>query len=229
MFDRKLKVYDVDNDTTHSLFFEEPNECPLCHHALRPDMKDGNLIWNHQAGPYTVYVPCFCPHCRDMFFAKYIGQSYSSGSFSRPALKCFFPINFRSAEFSESISELSPTFVETYNQSLSAESQGLTEICGMGYRKALEYLVKDYLIHLDPDQEEAVKKELLGASIQRIDSRQIKTLAERSTWIGNDETHYVRKHEDLDYSDMKRFINALVRYIDSELTFEEALSIESKK
>ena len=228
MFERELAVYDVDKNTTRNFHFAEPHECPLCHHALRPDMKVGNFIWNHQAGPYTIYVPCFCPHCRDMFFAKYTGQ-FSNGSFSKPALKNFFPVNFRSAEFSEGISGLSPTFVETYNQSLSAESQDLTEICGMGYRKALEYLVKDYLIHLNPDQEEVVKKELLGASIQRIDSRQIKTLAERSTWIGNDETHYVRKHENLDYSDMKRFINALVRYIDSELTFEEALSIESKK
>ena len=51
-------------------------------------------------------------------------------------------------------------------------------------------------------------------------------MAERSVWIGNDETHYVRKHEDLDVSDMKRFIIAMVRYVDAELAFEDAESIE---
>lgn len=228
MVKREVLVIDVDNDSERKLEFEEPRECPLCHHALRPDMKPGHLLWDHRSGPYTVHIPCFCPQCRKMFFTEYSGH-YHDPYFGTPILKTLFPSNFHPAEFPEGISGLSPTFVEAYNQSLSAESQGLTEICGMGYRKALEYLVKDYLIHLDPALEDAIKKELLSASIKRINSHQIKILAERSTWIGNDETHYVRKHEDLDYSDMKRFINALVRYIDSELTFEEALSIESKK
>ena len=89
-------------------------------------------------------------------------------------------------------------------------------------------MVKDYLCHVDPEHEEDIKKELLGRSIRRIDNTKIKTLAERSTWIGNDETHYVRKHEDLNVDDMKRFIIAMVRYVDSELAFEEASAIEPK-
>ena len=117
-------------------------------------------------------------------------------------------------------------FVSTYAQSQQAEADGLTEICGIGYRKALEYLVKDFLCHVDPDHEEEIKKELLGPSIRRIHDPRIKTLAERSVWIGNDETHYVRKHEDLDVNDMKRFIIAMVRYVDAELAFEDAESIE---
>lgn len=158
---------------------------------------------------------------------KYNG-AFSPSSKSSPIVKELIPVTPHTEPFSAGISNLSPTFVNTYNQSQFAESQGLTEICGMGYRRALEFLVKDYLIHLTPDQEDAIKGEFLGASIKRINNDHIKVLAERSTWIGNDETHYVRKHEDFDYTDLKRFIMAMVRYIDSELAFEEALSILPK-
>lgn len=47
-------------------------------------------------------------------------------------------------------------------------------------------------------------------------------------WIGNDETHYARKHEDLGLSEMKRFIKAMLTYVESELAFEEAESISRK-
>ena len=72
------------------------------------------------------------------------------------------------------------------------------------------------------------KDELLGASINRIENNRIKTLAQRSAWIGNDETHYARKHEDLGLSEMKRFIKAMLTYVESELAFEEAESISRK-
>ena len=130
--------------------------------------------------------------------------------------------------YSDAIKQLSPGFVETYTQAESAESQQLFQICGPGYRKALEILVKDYLCHIYPDDTEKIQSEPLGASINRIESTRIKTLAQRSTWIGNDETHYVRKHEDLGLPEMKRFIKAMLTYIDSELAFEEAESISRK-
>ena len=102
----------------------------------------------------------------------------------------------------------------------------MNQICGIGYRKALEYLVKDYLCHKAPADEDAIKTEALGRSLQRIEDSRIQALAQRATWIGNDETHYVKKHEDLDVATMKVFINAMVHFIDSDLALEQALGIE---
>lgn len=226
MIKREVIIRSVDNDAQFPLHFQEIDECPLCHFALRPEIKSGYYIKDKTESSYTAYLVCHCPKCREMFFIKYSGSC--PGSIGEPILQKMIPVTHHNEPFSDGISELSPTFVNTYNQAQFAEDQGLTEICGIGYRRALEFLVKDYLIHLSPDQEDAIKAERLGNSIKRIDNDRIKTLAERSTWIGNDETHYVRKHEDFDYSDMKRFIIAMVRYIDSELTFEEALTISPK-
>lgn len=137
-----------------------------------------------------------------------------------------FPMTPNRESFSDDILGLSLTFVETYGQAQQAEAEGLSQICGIGYRKALEYLVKDYLCHKFPADEEAIKAEALGQSLRRIEDGRIQTLAQRATWIGNDETHYVRKHEDLDVKTMKTFIRSMINFIDSELTFEKALCID---
>lgn len=226
MITKTVAVRDVDSGFELKLNFPETDECPLCHFSLRPEVKSGFYFPSTDGSRYTAYLICFCTKCRDLFMIKYSG-SYTP-TIGIPTLRKLIPVTPRTEPFSAGISNLSPTFVNTYNQAQFAESQGLTEICGMGYRRALEFLVKDYLIHLAPDQAETIKAQPLGACIKRINNDHIKVLAERSTWIGNDETHYVRKHEDFDYTDMKRFITAMVRYIDSELTFEEALSISPK-
>ena len=137
-----------------------------------------------------------------------------------------FPMTPDYDRFSSEIAELSPTFVQTYEQAQYAESSGLNQICGIGYRKALEYLVKDYLCHKSPTLEDTIKTELLGNSLRRIEDSRIQALAKRATWIGNDETHYVRKHEDLNVGDMKTFIKAMVHFIESDLALEQALAID---
>lgn len=223
----QLHARSIDNsERSFPLLVPEACECPLCHTALRPEIKDAFLI--SRGDHYLVNVIAFCPKCREAFFIKY-GHSGAVCSGDTMQYIRMIPTENKPTSFPKAVSELSPDFVKIYNQAQNAEDSGLSELCGMGYRKALEFLVKDYLIHLHPEDADAIKKELLGKSVQRIESPKIKTLAERSVWIGNDETHYERKHEALDYNDLKRFISAAVSYIDSELIFEEALSIEAKK
>lgn len=99
----------------------------------------------------------------------------------------------------------------------------------MGYRKALEFLVKDFSIHEHPDDENKIKSMSLTNCINEyIDTPNIKTLATRSAWIGNDEAHYIRKQEDRDVNDMKSFIHATVYFISMILITEDASSMEPK-
>ena len=99
----------------------------------------------------------------------------------------------------------------------------------MGYRKALEFLIKDYAIHFNQTKEDSIKNQSLAQCINTyIDNLKIKDLAEKSAWLGNDETHYVRKHPDYDINDLKTFIDTCVNYIDMELNLEKARSIHKK-
>lgn len=78
---------------------------------------------------------------------------------------------YHKTQFSQRIISLSSNFVKLYRQSERAELDGLDEICGMGYRKALEFLVKDFAIHEHPDNtKEIIKLPLSQCITDYIDS-----------------------------------------------------------
>ena len=62
----------------------------------------------------------------------------------------------------------------------------------------------------------------LSQAIDKFNNPKIIALAKASTWLGNDETHYLKKYADKDVNDMKKFIQALAYFISSELEADEA-------
>jgi hypothetical protein len=119
--------------------------------------------------------------------------------------------------FNPSITELSPNFVEIYNQAFIAEQQNLSQICGVGYRKALEFLVKDFCIKYNPDDEENIKVAKLAYCIETyVGSEKIEQVAKRAVWLGNDETHYVRTWVNKDLSDLKSLIDLTIYWAEME-------------
>ena len=106
---------------------------------------------------------------------------------------------------------------------------GLTEICGMGYRKTLEFLIKDYAILIHSTETDSIKSKMLSPCISEyIENKHIKSLATASAWLGNDETHYNRKHSDYNFEHLKAFITAVVNYIDMELSYRDAQALLDK-
>ena len=98
----------------------------------------------------------------------------------------------------------------------------------MGFRKSIEFLIKDFLIEILSKPKEEITKLPLQQAINLIDNDRIRTLATASLWLGNDETHYSRKHLDRDTQDMKNFIVALYSFINYELIFIDASSLKKK-
>lgn len=110
---------------------------------------------------------------------------------------------------------------------------GLRLVSGPGYRKALEFLIKDYLTSQQTSDE--AKKEIANSPLMTVikkyvtDKRML-TTAERAAWLGNDETHYVRKWEDKDLQELKKLIQLTSYWIQSEhLTSEVASSMPAGK
>jgi hypothetical protein len=127
--------------------------------------------------------------------------------------------------FDQIINDISPNFINIYNQSASAETNNLDEIAGMGYRKSVEFLIKDYLIKKYPDYKEQFIKSPISQCIQNktkesdknylpsINSPYLNEISKRIIWLGNDETHYSRKHTDRDISDLKALIDIAIQHI----------------
>ncbi len=106
-------------------------------------------------------------------------------------------------------------------------------ISGPGYRKALEFLVKDYLGSLqetDEAKKEVANWPLMAVLRKYVTDKRMLTTAERAAWLGNDETHYVRKWEDKDLEDLKNLIKLTCYWIQSEhLTHAAAESMPQGK
>ncbi len=134
------------------------------------------------------------------------------------------PQTVSSSKWSDTITKTSPEFVAIFREAEEAEQRRLKLVCGPGYRKALESLIKDYVIKLNPDKAEHIKKTFLGTCIKEfVTNDKVKKVAERAVWLGNDETHYLRKWEDKDLQDLKNLIALTVHWIDMEELTEAAL------
>lgn len=190
--------------------------CPHCHTSFKP------IILNSYCDEDIIYNTFLCPHCMKIYFTNI------SGLLGSETIRVF-PNNHKSIILPIEIEKISPGFVKIYKQASIAEEQELDEISGMGYRKALEFLIRDYALSVYPDKKDAILSTPLAKCIKEyIDNDGIKTLATASAWIGNDETHYLRHHADRDISDLKKFIDTIVSYFLFEITLKDAQSITHK-
>ena len=191
-----------------------PDICPGCGKGIQPIYcySYGVETWRSYEGFLQVVFRCPREDCRRLFIAKYLNGSRISDTLF---LSSTFLLDFvEFADFPKSVSELSEMFGKIYNQAKVAEENGLKLIAGPGYRKALEFLVKDYLIKIDPSEKEEIKEKKLGEVIKLIKEKDIEQCASRAAWLGNDETHYTRKWKDQDLDDLKNLIMMVVNWID---------------
>lgn len=205
---------------------EEVGKCPCCGIATSPTFLEGFAI-PHADLPHTIYayIALYCTSCHSIYTARYI----SNRGVSNLHLDSVFPKVAKEISFSDNINELSPTFVSLYNQSSIAETNvEIYGLAGIGYRKALEYLIKDYLIKLKHQDKETIIKMDLGNCANKLEG-QIKTIAKASIWIGNDETHYFRKNPEYDIEDLKLFINTLIHFIEIDFAVNSASNMVNKK
>ena len=214
---------------TISVSLDEPDICPLCQHAIAPEVLSVKGYYDRDNAPYVAVV-YLCHNCFKPFLGFYRTTLSNPRNAPLPSERIFVgPHSFSPREFDAHIKDVSPAFVEIYNQALAAESNSLDQIAGIGYRKALEFLIKDYLIHKEPEEADAIKAMALGNCIrQKIESEHLKIAASRCAWLGNDQTHYVQKYEEYDISDLKRLIEVTAHWIQMDLLTEEAAQIEHR-
>lgn len=191
-----------------------PDECPFCHTKIVTDNIYAKVINNK----LHAFLACPSTKCNETFIAYY---QINYSLYEYKGIKSLSNLKVRN--FNDTIKNISNSFVEIYNQAFSAEQQGLSEICGVGYRKSLEFLIKDYLIFKcnDPEKHATIREKFLGVCIKEfVDDSRIKKVAQKATWLGNDETHYERRWEGKDVSDLKILIDLTVYWIEAEVLTE---------
>jgi hypothetical protein len=195
-----------------------PNTCPFCHKSIDALKYEGFENDNN------VEIVYRCPNeeCKKIFIGYYeeiLDNNTNKWIFS--LTKTMTGV-IKERDFSEDIQSISTTFIEIYNQSITAENSGLNHICGIGLRKALEFLIKDYLIKKHPDKKAEIVNKLLGNCINDyIENPNVKSMSKRATWLGNDQTHYTKKWEDKDIKDLKLLIDISLHWMEMEVLTEK--------
>ncbi len=197
-----------------------PDECPICLQGCEPKR------WGHEhfiygADTSQLEVVFQCPRfkCRRLFIALYGPIDDQLGGLTKKYyLRGYIPRSSKPAIFGKQITEASASFAEIYNQALVAEGNNLHHICGPGYRKALEFLIKAFLITVQNVPKKTIESKYLGPCIaDHLSGTDVAKCATRAAWLGNDETHFVRKWTDKDLADLKILIELTVRCIETDM------------
>lgn len=205
--------------------------CKICRKVTSPIKildQTNEIDYQH----FRLGITRYCLQCKHYFMDEFdvVGEVnvYSDTDFKiipidvKPELPSDIPI-------SEDITLISPIGKEIYLQALRAEQEQLNHIAGIGYRKALEFFVKDFVIINQPGDKKKIIKMLLKQVIDTyIDDETLKTFATASTYIGNDETHYSRKHSDKDLESLKKYLHGFLHYMDLKLSFLDAQELVNR-
>lgn len=214
----------------------DPNICPHCHIVNKPhnqvnyETRDTDNILS-----IISIWKCSNDACNKIFVALYKldGQALKFSRFLNGLPKgpdWPRPINDLISGNQKSTTEVEKSrFIKTYLQSLVAESSGLDELAGMGYRKAIEYLVKDWAIQGKPEDKEKIQNSWLGSIITNYFTGELKEILERATWLGNDQAHYNKIFEEFDIDVLKELIELIMVELDRQYKLRHYLSTIQKK
>jgi hypothetical protein len=207
-----------------------PAQCPHCGTSTAARRMAEPLTVRDRTEPrYAIYLTLCCSAraCGLPYFAIYsnvktVGYHLAGTIPSAPPAIRQDPV----------IARISPDFYPILQQAAAADGHDLTLIAGAGYRKAIEYLVKDYVVRdlrtrkrdelakhdttaaQTTDSEiEAILAKQLGQIITMIPSDDLRAVAKRATWLGNDETHYTRKWVTEDLESLKDVLGLLTSHI----------------
>lgn len=219
-----IRCKNSQGDESTLMLVHEAMKCPCCQALMQPDAL---YTYRSRHGVF-VFARCSNHNCERPFICEFVpsGERHPNGYVLYTFSSVVRDAGVEQKTFSTIISDISPSFVRIYNQAYAAQQLSLSDICGVGYRKAIEFLIKDYIMSKlsDDAAKEKIKKKLLMQCIeQNIDDAKIKAVASRATWLGNDETHYVRKWEEKDVNALCTLIDLTIHWIESEIESERLL------
>lgn len=213
-----------------TFLMDSPDICPHCHVANQPG-NPYNYFDNQTNKLYSIWT-CKSKNCGKVFISennedmngiyqvfRFLNGHPKGPIWPKPIL-----------ELKDSKSEEPTKFIITYLQSLQAESMGLDEIAGMGYRKSIEYLVKDWAIDKNPDDKDKILGLWLSQIINQYFTGDVKEILERATWLGNDQSHYNKLFEEFNISHLKELIELIMVELDREFKKKHYIeNIEKRK
>lgn len=192
---------------------EKPMLCPHCN-AYEDGIIADKRTFSYVDESYIGTVFYRCTHCRKHYLVVYkIDKKARKTTFEQ-----FFPPYQAEKYENPIVEELSPRFIDSYNQALRAESIKDFELAAIGYRHALECLVKDYAIkELKKSADEVVNKTLAQAIGDYLGEKDLVATADVVRILGNDYAHYERRYPEHDFLLLKRYMQIFIHLVETKI------------
>lgn len=151
-----------------------------------------------------------CTHCSKHFVAEYTRISASQTDIEY--VRCYpsrtaTPVDKR-------LAELSPRAAEIHIQAQTADINGLPDIAAMGYRTALELMIKDYAIKIIGKTEDEVKNKKLATAIKEyLGQTDLLKAADVVRLLGNDYTHFKKEFPQHDIETLKDYYDIFLSLV----------------
>ncbi len=187
-----------------------PKYCPVCGEKQVPQQIKSFLFPPKKEKQYGSV--CYeCSSCGNYYIVTYdIVRKEKTGF-----VGSFCP-EIRGPKFYDDVlGELSPRYLTACQQAVNAEFRGDLELAAIGYRSALECVVKDYAIkELDKPHDEVAGKSLFAAIGEYLsEQKELLNTADVVRLLGNDYTHYERKYPEYDFDLLKQYFNIFTAFL----------------
>lgn len=197
-----------------------PDQCPWCFYSVLPIWQHGIMNKDLRTNDRFLQIVFECPRpeCFRIFVADYRQVNRGPNEWYEASIVDIWPVKQRPPIFPEIVTATSPSFCKIFTEAAAAESFSLKDCAGPAYRKALEFLIKDFLISscaTDDEKQTIREMQLMNCISNKITSEEIKQCATRATWLGNDETHYSRIWTNHDLEDLKLLIKLTQNWIEN--------------
>lgn len=195
-----------------------PETCPHCRRRITPALTYVAANCSDDGHAYTVSAYWNCNGCSEVFCCTYyiLGGAYDNPHRGR-ILSTLPPVCDKTF-IDPRITAISPRFTELFNQSEEAKARNLTDLAGMGFRKSLEFLLKDSLIALGMEEEsKVVGMDLRTAIASFSDNPRLIKAANLARVIGNEYTHYQAKYEGYDLDTLQHLISIALHWLTMEI------------
>lgn len=229
-----VRKYDERNK--HTFYLPVNTQCPICHHDNQPKPIDFQPFDQNKANQSCDMVGILlCTHCHHTYSVLYKEKSNLRTNYVDYVLKqelpvvdsCYTPYQPPLPEIPEIFDKTNfAKFQEAYKDVGLAESFGIIGLVGMAYRRAVEFLIKDFAALRGITLKENDKERWLKNIIEDLPDKRIMAFAASTNILANDYTHYAVHQTNRDIEDIKKFFNMLLLELQKELEFGDALTID---
>lgn len=176
-----------------------PRTCAHCRYSIAVEPEDGKIL-PYDSGRFAQVNAFRCPKCKKAFLVV----SEIDGA-KDPVLKAFIPV-FSPVVTYPGLDRMSPAFSKIHQEAYRAFQMGMYRIAGLGFRTALEILLKDFAIsELKAAEEKVAPMKLNDVIKEYYKQMDSDDLARGVQLLGNDCTHYINKHEDVSPETIETF------------------------